>query len=558
MIKAPTSSTTFFTLWDMDDTSVSTADKTIKNAHLLLPIKLFQTRAPNQHFGILTNRAPIDEIDNDAVYAVSQYVKDLNSFGISIPEDHLIFGGAGSDNAKKLNQDWLSLEQALQVIEAQIQSLKLTDAGAELARLLPKDNRAKEPNGALARLIEAKYHGKNYLITDFLNKHYFAAAQEYRFQTGICKIVELTVVMVDDLATIAEKTKALGKGFIGIKASDGGKPPKGQSEVKAFHQDDYLFELAQTIGLSAYANSVIEDPKKHANDDALLQFSALLYAWHVLPHKIQLSHFMRLEKCLVATECDQIATMLAYIQAHPNTHMHAHYRTVDELAQLLQSWADNGFLNDVADKLQFIRAKTAAIASPLSSTSETDLLAEPKKKGLGSLIKTLSARSSSNLQKRDQESAAKQQQDEQLAKLLQKEQVLKARLVSLFSSNNADIAQRAQKIKESIEIEGAYHFSTVYRSSSTSTSASSSGSASASTSHSPAPLDDEDELIHNRRSSYTPRSSAAAASSRLLYVANAPSSSTTVESLDIQMPDKPTKPKKSAAAAAAAAAAAKK
>ena len=536
MIQAPTP--TFLSLWDMDDTSVSTADKTIKNAHLLLPIKLFQTRAPNQHLGILTNRSPVEESDNQEIYPVRQYVQDLQSFGISIPEDHIIFGGPGGDEAKQLNADWQQLELALQTIEAQIQSLKLTEAGVELARKLPPATGKNNVTGPLAELIAAKYHGKNYLITDFLNKHFHAGASEYRFQTGTCSKDVLSVVMIDDLATVAEKTKQLGNRFIGIKASEGGRPPRGEENSHAFHQDDYLFELAEKIGLAAYARSVMEDPKKQASDDKLLQISALLYAWHT-PLQVSIKHFMRFEKLLSAQECDQIANMLEYIQAHPNINStHAHYASVNELAIMFRNWADNKFLNDVVGKLQFIRANTAAIGRPLSSASETDLLAEPKKKGLGGLIKTLSARSSSNLQRKEQESAAKVEQDQQLAKLLQEDQALKARLVGLLSSKNSDIAQKAQKIKEIVERDGAYNFSPIHRSSATNTSISSSASASASasTSHSPAPFedeDDDDEFVHsNRRSSYTPLSSAAAPSSRPLYVANASSSSTT-SSLDL-------------------------
>jgi hypothetical protein len=529
MIQAPKPTQTFLTLWDMDDTSVATNNKTIKNAHLLLPIKLFQTRAPNQHFGILTNRSPAEESDNQIIYPVRQYVQDLQDFGISIPEDHIIFGGPGGEPALRLNTDWQQLELAMQILEAQIQSLKLTEAGVEIAKKLPQVTGKNNATGPLAELIAAKYHGKNYLITDFLNKHFHAGANEYRFQTGTCLKDALNVLMVDDLASIAEKTKQLGNGFIGIKASEGGKPPKGDENSHAFHQDDYLFELAERIGLAAYARSVLEDPKKHANDDTLLQISALLYAWHS-SLQLPIKHFMRFEKLLTEIECDQIANMLEYIQAHPNTHsVHAHYCPVNDLAVMFRNWSNSAFLNTVAVQLQVIKGKMAALSRPSSSTSETDLGAEPKKKGLGSLIKTLSARSSSNLLKRDQEIAAKQEQDEQMAKLLLEEQALKARLVNLLGSDNNDIAFRAQKVKESIEREGGYDFSSVYRSNRVSPS--SSVSASASTSTSPAPA--EEEQINFKRRSYTPQSSSTThGAQRPVFVAN---TSPTVDSLDIEM-----------------------
>lgn len=528
MIEAPKPAQTTVTLYDMDDTSVRTdGDHAIKNAYLLLPIKLYQTRAPNQHLGILTNRSPVEESDNSSVYPVRQYVRDLQTFGISIPEDHIIFGGPGGEPALQLNTDWQQLELAMKILETQIQSLKLTETGIEIAGKLPAATGKNDATGPIAQLIAAKYHGKNYLITDFLNKHFNAVANEYRFQTGICTKAALTVIMVDDLASIAEKTKLLGKGFIGIKASEGGRPPKGDENSHAFHQDDYLFELADRIGLAEYANSVVADPKKHANDDPLMQISALLYAWHT-PLKLPIKHFFRFEKVLTAIECDQVANMLEYIQAHPNMHaVHAHYFPVNELAVMFRNWSNSAFLNTVGTQLQTIKSKMATLSRLPSSTSETDLGTEPKKKGLGSLIKTLSNRSSPNLLKRDQEIAVKQEQDEQLAKLLHEEQALKARLVALLGSNNSDIAYKAQKAKESIEREGGYDFSSVYRSKLSPSSSSSSSSTS--TSLVPPP---EEELQSSRRRSYTPQSSVTLAVQRPLYVANA---SPTVDSLDIEM-----------------------
>ncbi len=537
MIQAPTPTQIFVTLYDMDDTSVRTdTNKAIKNSHLLLPIKLYQTRAPNQHLGILTNRSPADEGNTLEIYPVHQYVQDLQAFGISIPEDHIIFGGAGSEQALQLNTDWQQLELAMKILEAQIQSLKLTDAGVEIARKLPKVTGKNDATGPIAKLVAAKYHGKNYLITDFLNKHFHASANEYRFQTGICPKDLLRVVMVDDLASIAEKAKLLGKNFIGIKASEGGKPLKGDEDSQAFHQDDYLFELADKIGLAAYAKSVIADPKKHANDDILMQISALLYAWHS-PDRLSTKHFFRFEKVLTAIECDQVANMLECIQAHPNTHTHAHYVSVNELAVLFRSWSNSAFLNTVATQLQAIKNKMAAISRLSSSTSETDLGAEPKKKGLGSLIKTLSSRSSSNLPKKEQESPAKQEQDEQLAKLLFEEQALKARLVNLLGSENTEIANRAQKVIAMVEREGGYDFSSVYRSNSVGPSSSASSTAS----HSTSPvLPPEEGLFSFRRRSYTPQNSVVLAAARPLYVANT-SSSSTVDSLDIEMSQSPQK-----------------
>lgn len=448
MIQAPTP--TFFTFWDMDDTSVNT-DDTIKNAHLLLPIKLFQTRATNQHFGILTNRAPSDKNK----YSVNQYLCDLNDFGIVIPRDHVIFGGG--ENAQQSNKDLDDLELALRTIQAQIQSLKLTDVGDELAKIFPQDE-----SNPLGKLMSAKYHGKNYHITDFLNRHFYEQALEYRFQTGVCAKDALTFVMIDDLESISEKTQLLGKQFIGIKASRGGNTPKYFEDPEDFYQDDYLFCLAETIGLADYAKSLLRDRISHANDDALLQISGLLYAWHAFPKEIDLHSLSQFKQVLTSTECEQVAKMLGYIKKHANTHPHAHYRRVDELANLFQNWADDHFLNDALDKYQIIKFKMEVATKPvvaLGPEIETPQL-EQKKKGFGSLMKTFGSKS--NMQRKELGGSSKIEQDGQLEQLAEQESVLKERLMTLMLSTDLSVAYKARKVMEMLEKGNANCFSSAY------------------------------------------------------------------------------------------------
>lgn len=496
MLQAPTRNQTFLTLWDMDDTSVATDNKFIKNAHLLLPVLLFQTRSPNQHFGILTNRSQLGE-DDESLLPITQYLKMLESFGISIPDDHIVFAGGGTDNANLYNTEYQQLMQALAVIETQIQSLKLTTAGVELDRALPKipnNPKRNEATGPFAQLIAAKYYGKNFHINTFLKNHYHEASKEYRFQTGSCPFADLMVLMVDDLQTIAEETRSLDNRFIGIKASEGGRPPKGAEDSKAYHQDDYLLEVAETIGLAAYARNLLADPKKYSADDAMLQMSALLYAWHAFPGEIDFNHFTQFDKWLVATEREQIANMLEYIQLHPNTHRHAHYRPVDALASLFRNFVDHAFLNRVADQLKAIKQKQAAITRLPSSTSDTDLPAESKKKGLGSLIRNLSLRSGSAIQ-REPDNANKRQET-QLEQLAQEERALKERLATLLLSPDPETTHKAQKTKETIERESSYNFTDLFRTSESSASTSTSASSSSVTV--------DDVLVENRRRSFTP------------------------------------------------------
>lgn len=538
MIQAPTP--TFLSLWDMDDTSVVSADKTLKNAHLMLPIKLFQTRAHNQHLGILTNRSPMDE-EEGHLLSVSDYCKMLQRFGISIPSDHIIFGGSGTEYSTQFNADYAKLIQAKTVIEgqlaamaeieAQLQSLKLTDGGTEVAALWRKVPLPTPPanNGitaAIEQLIKVKYHGKNFIINTFLTKRCNNEGTEYRFQSGTCLVEQMTVLMIDDKPEIVTPTSQLGSRFVGIKASEGGKAPKGKEDSKEFNEDDYLIEIAQRIGLDAYAKSLLENPKKHAKDDELLQLSALLYAWHVFPTQVNIEHFKRFEKCLPANERQQIAHMLAYIQAHPNAHFHSHYRSVDCLVSQFQSAEDEknmDFLNTVVSQLRAIRSQVTALSRPASSVSESDLLAsDPPKRGIGSFLKkTLSSRASANLPKKDD--LQKHDQDEYV-RLLQEEQTLKARLASLLDSGHEVIACQAKKIKETIEREGSFDFSGLYRtnvSSSSSTSSTNVSTSSVSASP-PPPLEDD---VSFRRKSYTPQSSAAAAP-KPLFVANASTDST--------------------------------
>ncbi|MGE3320091.1 MAG: hypothetical protein AB7I18_12430 [Candidatus Berkiella sp.] len=121
---------------DMDDTAVYNSSRTIKNAHLLLPLKLFLSKSPNQLLAMLTNRNSIEETEDADIYKMKQYLADLNSFGIDISPECVIFAG-NREVAAKMTEEWHELDSALEVVQKHLQSLRLTEIGQELARTLP-------------------------------------------------------------------------------------------------------------------------------------------------------------------------------------------------------------------------------------------------------------------------------------------------------------------------------------------------------------------------------------------------------------------------------------
>lgn len=339
---------TYFIFWDMDDTSVKCYDNRIKNPHLLLPIKLFQSVAPNQQLGIMTNRAPSD-LETD--YTIKEYLVLLRSFGIFILDEHVVFGGG--TNAKQQNKEYHQLVEAVNLIAQQIDSLKLTDIGAELVQA-----HATLKASLFDKIEAAKYHGKNHQLVEFLNRHYNEMTQVFTFGSVSCAKKALIYGIVDDLETIAAETQILGNGFLGIQASRGGNPPGVDRPVGDYYKDDYLFEVAEKIGLSQYAAALLMgECTVDDGEPAMMKIAALLYAWHAFPDKIELRHFKIFEKILSVDELECIAKMLEYISKFANRHKDAHYRDVRELAACFRDWADTAFLAWASKRLVEIKSE---------------------------------------------------------------------------------------------------------------------------------------------------------------------------------------------------------
>lgn len=365
---------THFTFWDMDDTLIAIFLRIFKNAHVLLPTMLYQSQAPNQHLGILTNRSSDDEIR--AEFPVEIALQILRGFGIDVPKSHVLFGG-GEDNKPNI-EDLHKLEIATTEIIRQIEMLKLTDHGE---KVLGAETIAINLAAALDPLKDIKHRGKNYFLLKFLKEHFHKASQEYRFDTGVCHKDNFICGIVDDKRGIPESAEMLGKHFFGIKATDGGYPPKSATDRPDFYQDEYLFILAKIIGLDDYARSIVSYPEKHEKEDALLQISGLLYAWQAFPDMLNIKHFAKFEHCLSLNECEQVANMLAYIKCHANKHADAHYHPVDDLAECFNAFAIKKALialNDVRDQITALNAKLATVSEPVVS-------AEPPAKGAGRL-----------------------------------------------------------------------------------------------------------------------------------------------------------------------------
>lgn len=357
---------THFTFWDVDDTLIVILKRIFKNAHLLLPTMLYQTRSPNQHFGILTNRSFDDEARSD--FPVEICLQILSGFGIDVPKAHVLFGG-GEDN--KLNgDDHHHLSIATKEIIRQLEMLNLTDHSEGVLRTQALVNLL---DNEIAPLQDLKHRGKNYFILKFLERHFNKLAREYRFETGVCHKDSFMCGIVDDKKGIPESAAMLGKCFFGIKATDGGYPPKSAVDRPDFYQDDYLFVLARQIGLDAYAKSLLSNPEEHATEDALLQLSGYLYAWQAFPGILTIKHFAKFEHCLSLDECEQIANMLAYIKCNHNQHVDAHYTSVDDLAESFKTFAIKKSLttlNGIRDQITALNAQLVTLAVPSASTVE--------------------------------------------------------------------------------------------------------------------------------------------------------------------------------------------
>lgn len=252
---------------DMDDTAVYNSTRTIKNPHLLLPLKLYLCKAPNLLLRMLTNRNSNEEEGNAEIYKMNQYLADLNSFGIELSPEDVIFAG-NREATGRMTEEWHELDTAVEIVLKHLQSMRLTETGQELIKMLPPAPRdpMEKSEGPLARLVAAKFHGKNYHINRFLNEHHKDG--HYQFGKFSCSEEALKVIMVDDLDTIAETTKALGPTrFIGVMAPRGGKFP---DRVPDYYKVDYLLNWAEIIGLNHYAQSLINNPQDHREENKLL------------------------------------------------------------------------------------------------------------------------------------------------------------------------------------------------------------------------------------------------------------------------------------------------
>lgn len=345
----------YYTAYDVDDTLWALDLTQLKNAHLLLPIMLFQMHAPNQHFGLMTNRGPRDDQVQEPEAKVSAILTQLRNFGIAVPEDHVVF--AGRENAQPKQQEFLDIEQGVKALTKAIHQLRVADGidvdalSDQLAQLsLMKD-----------KVIETRHSGKNFAITEFLNAR-LERDGHYHFATGKCRQQDLIFCMVDDLESIAGETSRLGKHFRGIHASVGGKSPDkifaerkrrfdrrnaayldelrlwkeqgGQGDqpapptppdnikpeaFKSYYSDAYLLELAAEIGLVSYCESLQSHSDLHTDESAILKFAALLFEMHNPESKLGLRDFQLLEQELTALECRQLNSMLEYIGHHTDS-----------------------------------------------------------------------------------------------------------------------------------------------------------------------------------------------------------------------------------------------
>ncbi|MGD9592208.1 MAG: hypothetical protein AB7V32_06790 [Candidatus Berkiella sp.] len=374
------SDTHFFTFWDMDDTSIALSSASIKNPHLLLPIMLFQTYAQNQHFGIMTNRGPDDNV---YPYTVTMYQEDLRDFGISLCDEYIVFGGGEKGRALQFAHQNALL--AIDTLQAQLESLTLAEDEDVLAQQL------KQLQLISQTLEEKKYSGKNNCILEFINGRYHQGLRQYQLVKGICDKKNLVVGIVDDLDNIAQATANLGTGFFGVQASRGGNPPKGNALDDNFYSVDYLHELAQKIGFEAYSERFINDPKSHRHDHPMLQMAALLYQWQLQKAKDGL--FEKVIKRMNPEQCYQIQEMLDYIMHVNAYHEQAGYRPLDAIFQCLNARTHSVFLNQCLAKMTVLDDRINRILK--TNAVDTQESETPKTKGSGILKRLGSKRQNS-------------------------------------------------------------------------------------------------------------------------------------------------------------------
>ncbi|MBS0288352.1 MAG: hypothetical protein JSR17_13730 [Proteobacteria bacterium] len=335
----------FFTFWDMDDTSVELQQFKIKNPHFLLPILLFQTHAANQHFGIMTNRSPAE--DEIPEYTVAMFLHELSTFGIEIPQEHVVFGGG--ENGRPQGESHYSLQQAIEQLNKQLQVLQLVDND------LYQEQKIKI-SSIESVITEKRFAGKNFLLTQFFNQCYRQAERRYIFETGSCHVDTLHMGIVDDAEVIAESAAQLGARFFGIKASPGGRLPKGADDalLREYYDVSYLKRVAAKIGLHAYAEQVLS--AKLVNSD-MLTISALLYAWQAYPGSISAKAVKKAILQLNDKEFMSIVYMLEYINQH--TDPKCAFRPVQEILESLKPNIDQKFLDTVLEHCALIDRKIA-------------------------------------------------------------------------------------------------------------------------------------------------------------------------------------------------------
>lgn len=394
MLHAPTKPVTkdlaidkkqFFTFWDMDDTCVfweaygGREIVKIKNPHLLLPVMLFQTFARNQHFGIMTNRPPTDDIVD---YTVKMFTDEIHEFGIDIPDTQVVY--CGGENSNVRNKELHILENALASLPLQLQSLKLVENGGDFV------HQADAMQKLLLSVNSRKYEGKNYFLINFINQHYFDDLHSYAFAKGTCAQGDLILGIVDDLGNIAKAAEQLGAGYFGVQASRGGNAPKEnstQEDIYDYYRVDYFHQLASIIGLSDYCESLSSSPENHKHDHPMLQIAALLFIWQKSNTKSIKKQLKEVEKQLSDLQCEQIVKMLGYIIERKISHPHAQYKSVDELIAIFSPKADRYFLNTVAEQCGAIENRISELTQVRPAEEAVPVLERSKSKTLSNLFK---------------------------------------------------------------------------------------------------------------------------------------------------------------------------
>lgn len=432
---APVPGNHYFNFWDMDDTAINLLDFSIKNPHLLLPLMLYQTYRPNQHIGIMTNRSPQDDVVD---YTVKQFLTDLKSFGIIIPQAHVVFGGG--ENARPAGEDYAALKKSVDVLTAQLQSLAVTSHRAAFLQ------QTTELSALYNLILETKFEGKNYLFIQFLNNHYIAERDTYEFSTGLCKREDLIVTMMDDLKTIAKPMNNMGPAFFCVQAAPGGKAPaKGTEEENQYYSVDYLHKMAQRIGFCDYALELVSDPEKHQSDHPLLQFAGLLYLWQLGAEACKVAHFQRLHDSLQPAHLNHAFNLLHYLDSTPYWHPQARFKMVTELVHIFKPRADREFLASAMIELGQIDIELAALM-PIRQPDEPP----EKKSGFSSFLQRLPSRSKSVASTSASEELPLQN-DQAIKALEAKKKALMARIEQLCLSPAPDIAEQANHLFKTLK-----------------------------------------------------------------------------------------------------------